>query len=52
MDHVSGGWGIVCADWVNHPEVGPDELALLALSLSTPVRTVRAGHHNRRWPTD
>jgi hypothetical protein len=31
MDHVSGGWGIVCADWVNHPEVGPDELALLAL---------------------
>ena len=31
MNHVSGGWGIVCADWVNHPEVGPDELALLAL---------------------
>jgi DNA-binding MarR family transcriptional regulator len=31
MNHVSGEWGIVCADWVNHPEVGPDELALLAL---------------------
>jgi Helix-turn-helix domain len=31
MDHTSGGWGIVRVDWVNHPEVGPDELALLAL---------------------
>src|SRR4051812_12210442 len=31
MDHASGGWGIVRVDWVNHPEVGPDELALLAL---------------------
>jgi hypothetical protein len=31
MDHVSGGWGIVRADWVDHPEIGPDELALLAL---------------------
>ena len=31
MDHASGGWGIVRASWVDHPEVGPDELAMLAL---------------------
>jgi predicted RNA-binding Zn-ribbon protein involved in translation (DUF1610 family) len=31
MDHASGEWGIVRADWVDHPEVGPDEFALLAL---------------------
>jgi DNA-binding MarR family transcriptional regulator len=31
MDHASGGWGIVRASWVDHPEVGPDELAMLSL---------------------
>lgn len=31
MDHASGKWGIVRADWVEHPEVGVDEFALLAL---------------------
>jgi DNA-binding MarR family transcriptional regulator len=45
MDHVSGGWGIVCADWVNHPEVGPDELALLALL------SLYAGKDGACWPS-
>ena len=45
MDHVSGGWGIVCAHWVNHPEVGPDELALLALL------SLYAGKDGACWPS-
>src|SRR3954470_9362100 len=45
MEHVSGGWGIVRADWVNHPEVGPDELALLALL------SLYAGKDGACWPS-
>ena len=45
MDHASGGWGIVRADWVNHPEVGPDELALLALL------SLYANQDDACWPS-
>jgi DNA-binding MarR family transcriptional regulator len=45
MDHASGGWGIVRASWVDDPEVGPDELAMLALL------SLYANRNGSCWPS-
>jgi DNA-binding MarR family transcriptional regulator len=45
MHHASGRWGIVRADWADHPEVGVDELAVLA------ILSLYADRAGRCWPS-
>jgi hypothetical protein len=45
MHHASGRWGIVRADWVDHPAIGVDEIAVLA------VLSLYASREGRCWPS-
>jgi hypothetical protein len=45
MHHASGRWGIVRADWVDHPAIGVDEIAVLT------VLSLYASREGRCWPS-